>query len=90
MTAVFAFKRETLFTIKLTHKFSLLTITIPPSQTRSGIFIYSRTYYVTLLKFTCQNRSHYVTISLPQRTCTYGLGRVGEAFESVSGSVQGT
>jgi len=31
-----------------------------------------------------------VTISRPLRTCTYGLGCFGEAFESVSGSVQGT
>ena len=30
-----------------------------------------------------------VTISLPLRTCTYGFGRVGEAFESVSGRVAG-
>ena len=31
-----------------------------------------------------------VSISLPLRTCTYGFGRVGEPFESVSGSVPST
>ena len=46
MTAVFAFKRETLFTIKLTHKFFLLTIKIPPLQPGVGF-----SFFGTVEKF---------------------------------------